>query len=284
MNKKPVIVNAASAEVDSDLEAMLAAWHSATCELEHTHETLREEVCRLASELEAKNRDVGCNQRLTDLARMATRVAGEVRNNLVPISLNLSLLRRRLADDPLGLNILGKVEAGMTAVEATVSDLAHFIAQRDPHWCTFSLFKLIDEVLTPLAPQLAGQSVDAVVDVPKAQSVRADRNMVRQMLLNLMLNALDAMPDGGTLTVTSAVTPQGLELEVADTGPGLLEEMRARVFEPFFTTKSGATGLGLATVHQMVEAHGGYVTAMNCPEGGAAFTFCIPQHAMKAAA
>jgi signal transduction histidine kinase len=282
MNKKPVIVT--SADSDSDLETMLAAWHSAACQLEHTHEALREEVRRLTAELQAKDRELSCNSRLTDVGRMAARVAGEVRNNLVPVTLNLSLLRRRIADDPIGLNILGKIESSMTAVDATVNDLANFITQRDPRWCTFSLPKLIDEVLAPLTPQLATQSVDAIIDVPKAQSVRADRNMTRQMLLNLMLNALEVMPDGGTLTVTSALTPRGLELEVADTGPGLPEANRGRVFEPFFTTKSGATGLGLAIVHHMVESHGGYVTAMNCPEGGAAFTFCIPQNAMKAAA
>jgi signal transduction histidine kinase len=234
--------------------------------------------------LDAVDRQQACDRRLTDLGRMAAHVAGEVRNNLVPVSLNLSLLRRRIADDPIGLNILGKIEAGIGSVDASVSDLAHFVSQRDPRWCTFSLFKLINEVVMPLTPQLATQSVDAILDVPKAQSVRGDRAMIRQVLRNLVLNAVDAMPDGGTLTVTSALTSRGLELEVADTGPGLSEEASRRVFEPFFTTKPQATGLGLAIVHQMVEAHGGYVTAMNCPEGGAAFTFCIPQQAMKAAA
>jgi len=284
VDKKAAVLTAVSRDVDSELEAMLAAWHSATAELEHSHEALREEVRRLNAELEEKNREPARVDRLGEVGRVAVRVAGELHNQLVPVSLNLSLLRRRISDDPIGLNILSKIESGITTVDATASDLAQFVADRHPRWCTFSLAKLIDEVLTPLATRLAAQSIDAIVDVPKAQSIRADRNMVRQSLLNLVLNAVDTMPDGGTLTVTSAWTDRGLELEVADTGPGLTEPIRGRVFEPFFTTKSSATGLGLAVVHRMVEAHGGYVTAMNCPDGGAAFTLCIPGHAMKAAA
>jgi signal transduction histidine kinase len=76
-----------------------------------------------------------------------------------------------------------------------------------------------------------------------------------------------------------------LELEIADSGPGLPEDQLARVFDPFFTTKPSGTGLGLSIVHRIVEAHGGRVTAMNCPEGGAAFTIELPpRRAMGAAA
>ncbi len=284
MDKKTVVDKTASPAVNADLETVLAAWHSATLRLEKTHQTLREEVRQLTDQLEAKNRQLGCTNRSADLGQMAPRIARQLRNELVPVTLNLSLLRRRIADDPIGLNILGKIEAGFTAVDATVHDLLHFTSDHDPRWCTFSLRKLIDDVLASLAPQLAAQSIDVVIDVPENQSVRADREMIRQALVNLVLNALDAMPDGGTLTVTSAGTDQGLELEIGDTGPGLPDEARRRVFEPFFTTKSGGTGLGLAIVHRIVEAHGGHVTALNCPEGGAAFTLGLPQHAMKAAA
>ncbi|HLA84366.1 MAG TPA: ATP-binding protein [Thermoguttaceae bacterium] len=284
MNKKPIVVKTASRQVDPDLETMLSTWHSATLQLEHAHEALRDEVHRLNKELQAKDRAIARDNRLVELGRMASRVAGEVRNHLVSVALNVGLLRRRIADDPVGLNVLGKIESNLTAVDATINDLAQFVSRRDPRWCTFSLPKLIDEVLAPLVSQMAAQSIAAVVDVPKAQSIHADRAMTRQAILNLVLNAVDAMPDGGTLTVTSALMEDGLEVEVADTGPGLSESARRRLFEPFFTTKAAATGLGLAVVHDVIEAHGGYVTAMNCPEGGAAFTVCLPQRALKAAA
>ena len=77
---------------------------------------------------------------------------------------------------------------------------------------------------------------------------------------------------------------RGFELEIADSGPGLRDDVRRRMFEPFFTTKSSGTGLGLAIVGRIAEVHGGQITACNCPEGGAAFTLQIPHRAMEAAA
>jgi signal transduction histidine kinase len=92
------------------------------------------------------------------------------------------------------------------------------------------------------------------------------------------------MPDGGALVITSFEGKQGFELEVADSGPGLNEEEQRRAFEPFYSTKPNGTGLGLAIVYHVAEAHGGTVTVMNCPEGGAAFTIRIPRRTMRAAA
>ncbi len=94
--------------------------------------------------------------------------------------------------------------------------------------------------------------------------------MLRRALLNLALNAVDAMPDGGSLTIRATRHGRGVDLQVADTGPGLSEEARRRAFEPFYTTKSGGTGLGLAIVYRIAEAHGGRVLAANSPSGGAA--------------
>jgi signal transduction histidine kinase len=282
--KRTPPINAPRTETTPNLETMLATWQSATVRLEKTHEALRDEVRRLTGELEAKDRRLAAGERVADAEAPLGRIAADVRNNLVPIMLNLSLLRRRVTDDPIALNILGKIEAGLATVDADVSDFLHFVSPCRPRPSTFSLAKLTDEVLASFATQLAAQKVNTAIDVPQNQSVRADRNMIRQALVNLVLNALDAMPEGGTLTVTSAPTKQGLELEVADTGPGLPENAIRRVFDPFFTTKSGGTGLGLAIVHRVVEAHGGYVTAMNCPEGGAAFTLFVPRSEMKAAA
>jgi signal transduction histidine kinase len=278
-------INVESRASAADLQTVLTAWNDATLRLEQTHEALREEVHRLTGELEAKNRELARKNRLADLGQMASHVAHEVRNNLVPVTLYLSLLRRRLSDDSGSLDILDKVAAGFTALDATVNDLLHFTSDRDPEVRTFALGQLVDEVITALAPQLAAQAIEAVLDVPPQQFVTADRQMLRRAVLNLMLNALDAMPHGGSLTVTTAAGANAVDLEIADTGTGLSEDTMQRAFEPFYTTKSGGTGLGLAIVERIAEAHGGQVRAANCPEGGAAFTLRLPQRlARKAAA
>jgi signal transduction histidine kinase len=263
-------------DAGADLEAVLAAWHTATVRLQRTHETLRKEVRRLTDELEVKNRELARKNRLADLGQMASHIAHEVRNNLVPVTLYMSLLRRRIARDRAGLAILDKIESGLTALDATVNDLLHFTSDRDPQLQPFPLRRLVEDVVASLAPQLSAQSIQTVVDVPGSQTITADRDMFRRAVLNLALNALDAMPDGGTLTVTSAVDGGAVELEIADSGPGLSEDTKRRAFEPFYTTKRGGTGLGLAIVSRIADVHAGQVTALNCPEGGAAFTLRIP--------
>jgi signal transduction histidine kinase len=268
----------------AELEQVLAAWHGATLRLEQTHEALRTEVCRLTDELEVKNRELARKNRLADLGQMASHVAHEVRNNLVPVTLYLSLLRRRLSDDSGSGDILDKIESGFSALDATVNDLLNFTSDRDPKLQWVIVRQVVDDVCASLAPQLSAQDIETVTDVPRNLGVLADRNMLRCAILNLTLNALDAMPDGGRLVVTSFIGRNGLELEVADSGPGLSDEARRRAFEPFFTTKSGGTGLGLAIVYRIAEVHGGDVLATNCPEGGAAFTLRFPQRAREAAA
>jgi signal transduction histidine kinase len=284
MNEDQVFTQAMKLDASADLETVLSAWHAATVRLERTHEALRAEVQRLTDELEAKNRELARKNRLADLGQMAAHVAHEVRNNLVPVTLYLSLLRRRLASDPEGLGVLDKIAAGFTALDAAVNDLLHFTSDRDPHLRRFPLRKLVDDLFASLAPQLAAQSIRAVAEVPQDQILLADRDMLRRALLNLVLNAIDAMPDGGTLSISASGDLEGIQLQVADTGPGLPEDTRRRAFEPFYSTKPGGTGLGLAIVYRIAEVHGGEVSAENGPGAGAVFTLRIPTHIQEAAA
>lgn len=268
----------------ADLQTVLAAWQGATQRLEQTHEALRGEVRRLSTELEFKNRELARKNRLADLGQMASHIAHEVRNNLVPVTLYLSLLRRRISDDAGSLDVLDKVDSGLLCLDAMVNDLLNFTAERDPRLVAVDLGSLVEEVCSSLSPQLDAQGIRTTLDVPWRLMVMADRDLLRRAILNLALNALDAMPDGGELVITSYSDTHAVELEVADSGPGLTPEARQRAFEPFFTTKSTGTGLGLAVVDRVAEVHGGSVTALNCPEGGAAFTIRIPRRAMEAAA
>jgi len=100
--------------------------------------------------------------------------------------------------------------------------------------------------------------------------------MLRRAILNLALNSVDAMPDGGQLVVTSCCGPHGLELEIADSGPGLSEAVSRRAFEPFFTTKSHGTGLGLAIVKHVVNRHRGRLDIQSTPGKGSTFTVTLP--------
>ncbi len=267
----------------ADLQTVLEAWHGATVRLEQTHEALRSEVQRLTHELEAKNRELARKNRLADLGQMASHIAHEVRNSLVPVTLYLSLLRRSVADDAANRELVDKIDAGFTALDATVNDLLNFTADRDPHRQPFNLRGLLEDIFGSMAPQFAAQRIHARLDVCAADTLIADRDMIRRAILNLLLNALDVLPDGGNLTVSGATSARGFSIDVADSGPGLSLEARQRAFEPFFTTKSNGTGLGLAIVERIATAHGGEVVAGDSPLGGASFTLRIPARRQEAA-
>jgi len=267
----------------ADLQTVLAAWHSATVRLEQTHEALRAEVQRLTHELEIKNRELARKNRLADLGQMASHIAHEVRNSLVPVTLYLSLLRRGVSADAGSRELVDKIAAGFTALDATVNDLLNFTADRDPRRQSIDLRGSLDELLASLKPQFTAQGIRARLDVAGGQTIVADRDMIRRAILNLLLNALDVMPDGGEIAITAESSAEGLSIEVADSGPGLSLEARNRAFEPFFTTKSNGTGLGLAIVERIAVAHGGEIFASDGPLGGAAFTLRIPAVRQEAA-
>lgn len=265
----------------SDLETVLAAWQDATVQLEQTHRALRDEVCRLTDELEIKNRELARQNRLADLGQMASHIAHEVRNNLVPVSLYLSLLRRRLASQPGTVDLLAKIEGGVTALDAMVNDLLHFTADREPKLTSFALAELAHDVIAPLEPQLTAQAIQVESRIDASIRLWADRDMLRRAVLNLVLNAVDVLSDGGQIELAATIDHDVIELSVADSGPGISDEVQRRVFEPFFTTKSTGTGLGLAIVFRVAEAHGGMCRVANRPQGGAEFTLRLPHHTVS---
>ena len=288
MNEMPTLLTREKPQLglgnDAELQAVLAAWHSATDRLQQTHETLRHEVKRLTDELEIKNRELARKNRLADLGQMAAHVAHEVRNNLVPLTLYLSLLRRNVPATDKAYDVLDKLEAGFTALEVIVTDLLQFTSNRDPSFQDFELDNLARTVLDSLAPQLAAQNIRTEIDIPARLIIAADRDMLQRATLNLVLNALDAMPQGGELVITGIADSLGVDLGGPRSVKKIGDAAEQRLFEPFFTTKRGGTGLGLVIVERIATAHGGSICVGNCPQGGAAFTIRIPYPVVKAAA
>ncbi|HEY4308128.1 MAG TPA: HAMP domain-containing sensor histidine kinase [Pirellulales bacterium] len=269
--------------VDADLQTVLTAWHDATVRAEQVQEQLQAEVRRLTAALESQQHKLPRMARSDDVATTSARVARGVRSSLAPVSLFLNLLRRRMLDDPQGLDLLHKAERSCATADARIDDLLHLTSELPPMLRPVNLRALVEDVHTNLRPRLLSLGVSTSVDIPQHATALADYDMLRQAVHNVTLNALDAMPSGGELVITSYTGAGAVELEIADSGVGLSEDARYRAFEPFFSTHDGA-GLGLTVVQRLLAAHGGTVTATNCAEGGAAVTLRIPRRAMEAAA
>ena len=276
MPQPAITVDPASLDSSADLQTILAAWHTATLRLEQTHDALRDEVRQLTAELEVKNRELARKNRLADLGQMASHVAHEVRNNLVPVTLYLSMLRRRVSGDAESLDMLEKIVNGFRAMDVMVNDLLHFTSDRDPQLADLPLRKLLADVEATLAPQFAAQKIRFEIEVSPRQTLRADREMLRRAVLNLVLNAQQAMPEGGQLVIRTYNTAQGVALELIDTGHGMDAETQAHAFDAFYSTKKGGSGLGLPTTRKIIEAHGGRIGVQSEVGRGTQFTIALP--------
>jgi signal transduction histidine kinase len=269
---------------NATLDALLNSWQDVSQHLEQAHRSLSQEVQRLRGELASSNAHLAEQQRFADLGAAAAQLANDLRQRLEPVHHYLSLLKERLGEDPGGSDVLDKALAGFGELESTIEDLYHYAAQREPAPELLSVHDLIYSVRSTLATQLTSQGITLVVDVPEEAHVCADREWLERAVHNLMLNALEAMPKGGELVITAVEGEELFELEIADSGPCLNGGTRGGRFEPFFQAPNSRAGLRLAVVHDLLERAGGSATAMNCPEGGAAFTLRIPHRAAAAQA
>lgn len=259
-----------------DLAAILDAWQAATDRLQRTHESLKTQVQRLTDELEAKNRELARRDRLADLGQMASHVAHEVRNGIVPLKLYLGMLKRQTNEDPIVSGLVEKIATGFLHLETTVTDLLNFTADREPQRTSCKAAELLSSVLEEMKPHLVAHEIRVVEQVAENAHGLIDTNMTRRALVNLVLNAVDAMASGGELRIEAMRIEDMLVWRVSDSGPGIAPQVLAKLFDPFVTTKSSGTGLGLAIVDRIAEAHGGQIQGWNQEQGGACFELCLP--------
>ena len=255
----------------ADLETVLAAWHAATVRLEQTHEALRDGGPPADRRAGGQEPRTGPQEPPGRPGPDGSHVAHEVRNNLVPVTLYLSLLRRRIADDPGSLDMLDKIAAGFAALDATVNDLLHFTSDRDPQLQTFPLRQLVEDVAGVAGPAVRGPG-DPAGDRRAAATlhVTADRDMIRRAVLNLVLNALDAMPDGGTLTIALRRARRTASSWKSPTpGRACRDDALRRAFEPFFTTKPGGTAWGWPSSTALPRSTAATVARRESSRGGA---------------
>jgi signal transduction histidine kinase len=215
-------------------------------------------------------------ERLAALGELSAAVAHEVRNPLGVIFNSLGSIRRLLrpqGDARMLLDIVGEEAERLNRI---VGDLLDFARPSQPQLRPEPLDRVVEEAV---AAALAGRSgeVEVVREVaPGLPLVPLDARLVRQAVVNLAINAAQAMPRGGRLTVRLRTEPRAAVLELEDTGGGISDDVRGRIFEPFFTTKATGTGLGLAVVKRIVDGHGGEVGVTSRPGAGTTFTLRFP--------
>ncbi len=263
---------------------------AATTRLEHEYAALQQRVRRLTAELEEKNRLLAASlererrleaeavraSRLAAMGEMAAMLAHEVRNPLGAMELFTGLLLQDLRDRPDTQRLAQQVAHGIVDLNHLVTNLLEFTRTRRPERVPVDCDALADEALRYVADLSGACNVQVGRDRSAPVVALADPHLLRPVLLNLIRNALQAMGEGGTLTVHTRAADGEVAIAVADTGPGIAPEAREEIFRPFYSTRAKGTGLGLAVARSLVEAMGGRLALVSERGRGATFTVTLP--------
>lgn len=218
------------------------------------------------------------NDRMKELGEMAAMVAHEIRNPLGGIKGFASLLVRDLKDNPKLQEMASYIVKGTDNLNNLVSSVLNFTRPIKLDLKLTSLNKLIEETVNhvkvddnfekkiKIKTQIPEESIDVMIDV----------DHIRAALLNLLLNANQAMPDGGTIKIALGKNEEWATITVSDTGPGISPENMEKIFRPFFTTKADGHGFGLPEVYRVIQAHNGTIDVASLKNQGASFTIKLP--------
>jgi signal transduction histidine kinase len=242
-------------------------------------------VAPLRSELSQSRALIERQEKLASLGTLAAGVAHEIRNPLTAIKFRLFSLRKSLADHVADQEDLQVIGDEIHRLERIVRDFLQFARPSKPEFAKISALQLLEEVRALLAGQLEKQNIQITVEPTEPIELEADKEQLKQVLINLIQNAADSTDGEGVIRVRAR---QGLSksgkiatptviLEVSDNGKGIQHEVEARLFDPFFSTKEGGIGLGLPIAARIVEQHGGHIQYQTQKGGGTTFSVLLPR-------
>ncbi len=223
-------------------------------------------------------------EKLASLGVFATGIAHEIRNPLTAIKVRLFSLKASHRPGTSDHEDLEVIENEIDRLERIVRDFLQFARPSEPDLKRISAAKLLQDTAGLLASDLAKRSITLKLDLDTEETVRADADKMKQVLINFVQNAADSMDTGGTITLRTRLDKQTLQgrsvpavvLEISDTGTGIPPEVQKRLFDPFFSTKDNGTGLGLCIAARIVEKHGGVIDYDTHLSRGTTFSIMLP--------
>ncbi|MCM2289507.1 MAG: cache domain-containing protein [Sulfuritalea sp.] len=285
------------AELAAHFDRLLDRLAEQTDALQRWGRELDSKVAERTQELAAANQTLRSAQqrlvmseKLAAIGQLAAGVAHEINNPVAVIQGNLDVLRETLgaAAEP-AMDEIRLIQDQVFRIRLIVTKLLQFArpAEYVGYLEPVRLDQVVQDSLVLVAHQMKKTSVEVMQEMRATRSVTVNRNELQQVLINLMVNALQAMPAGGTLRLTAGDREEngirGGFVAVADSGPGIAPQDRERLFDPFFTTKtSDGTGLGLWVSHDLVQRYGGRIDVDCPPSGGSVFTVWLPNDAVAA--
>jgi len=218
------------------------------------------------------------DDRLQAMGWMVTKIVHDVRNPLGSIELISSLLKKELAGDHDKQELLGHIIYGVRNIDTVLSNLLHFTKLPKPRLEPENIGAIIEGSLDDVSYLINKKYISVNKCFPDNLQINCDKTLIRQVFLNLFLNSLQAMTDGGNLSVEvfKDEDNNGIVISVQDTGSGMDSKDIDKIFDPFFTTKEKGSGLGLTIVHNIMSAHKWTIKAYSKPGDGSIFVMNLP--------
>jgi signal transduction histidine kinase len=246
--------------------------------LQEYAQNLEEMVEQRTHELQAAQAQLVRTEKLAALGRLAAGIAHEVNNPLQPILNCLEVAIEDVEhDNKIDTEVLRVAEREVVRIKSIVTRLLDFARPSTADKVALDLHGLIDEILVLTKKQLEHMHIELQLQLESSLPLTGNPNQVKQVLLNVVLNAMQAMPDGGRLRIVTYDNEDGVVTEVSDTGVGMSEDTIAQIFEPFYSTKDDGTGLGLAVSYGIIQGHGGEIHIESEMGRGSRFIIWLPQ-------
>jgi len=283
-----------SVETFDALKSMFNDFLARSTQLESAYASLQEEVRNVNLELERKNaelrsslakrealeREVQQAKTMAALGEMSATVAHEIRNPLGAMGMWAGLLERDMDPQDPKRKTLGKITDGLSKLNKIVTNLLVYTRPMTAEFRTVRLDALLEEIVdfTEIEIDRLGRKITVEKNFECADGpyVKADPEKINQAVINICLNAVQAMEDGGKLCVRLSADNEYAQFSVVDTGCGIGTEHIAKIFDPFFTTKEDGTGLGLAIVKKIIESHMGTIEVASEPGVGTSVKCYLP--------
>ena len=240
----------------------------------------RQELEATTRQLQESFEQVKRADRLSAVGQLAASLAHEIRNPLGSIEGATNIIRSPATSEEIREGSLTIIQKECQRLNRLLTNLLDFARPRQPEFRSVDVPRLIDSIFALVGPNAQLQRVMLKKTIVHAPALlESDPEQLKQVLLNLVINAIQAMPGGGKIEITVDQHDGGVVISVKDQGAGIDPEHLDRIFDPFFTTKEAGTGLGLSVAHQVITQHGGLIKAERNPDRGMTFSISLPVHA-----
>jgi signal transduction histidine kinase len=247
-------------------------------ELKTFSQQMEEKIQKTTADLKKTEAQLIRSEKLASLGELAAGIAHEIRNPLTSINILIHSMAESLSSENIRREDLRVIEEEIERINEIIDQFLKFGKPSPPLFEKTHVVSILEETLQLLRLQIEKQKIHVEREYQLLPAVVLDREQMKQVILNLVMNALQAMPEGGRLWLSVQTSAEGrwIQIGIRDSGTGIPPKNMDRLFDPFFSTREGGIGLGLPIAHRIIDQHHGRIEVASTPQGGTLFALYLP--------